>query len=62
MLGDIGGFHEALIMIFESFVGYYAPVLFMQSLIKSMYKIDLLTPNSDNKKRHGYYNKVFTRK
>ena len=60
MLGDVGGFSDALFIIFESVMGYYAPVLFMQSLIKSMYKIDLLTPNSDNKKRHGYYNKVFT--
>ena len=62
MLGDIGGFHDALIMIFESFMGYYAPVLFMQSLIKSLFKIDLFTPKSDKKKRQGHYNKVFTSK
>ena len=29
MIGDIGGFNDALVMIFESFMGYYAPVLFL---------------------------------
>jgi hypothetical protein len=29
MLGDIGGFKDALFMIVESFMKYYAPALFM---------------------------------
>ena len=29
MLGDIGGFSDALFMIAEAFMGYYAPALFL---------------------------------
>jgi hypothetical protein len=49
MLGDIGGFNDALFLIFEFLMGYYTPVLFMQSLIKSLYKIDMFVPESDKK-------------
>ena len=49
MLGDIGGFHDALFVIFETFMGYYTPVLFMQSLIKSLFKIDLFVSKLDKK-------------
>jgi|LakMenEpi03Aug12_release.lakeMendotaPanAssembly.Ray.scaffolds.fasta_scaffold5260542_1 hypothetical protein len=49
MLGDIGGFNDALILIFKSFMGHYAAVQFMQSLIKSLYKINLFTPKFNMK-------------
>ena len=47
MIGDIGGFSDAIFMIFEFLMGSYAPGLFMSSLIKSLYRVDLFTPRSD---------------
>jgi hypothetical protein len=44
MMGEVGGFNDALFLIFELFMSYYAPTLFMQSLIKSIFLVDLFVP------------------
>ena len=55
MMGDIGGFSDALFMICESFMSFDTPVFFLQSLVKSIYKIDHFTPKSGKKTKKGYY-------
>ena len=55
MIGDVGGFHDAINLIFEFFMAFYAPGLFLNSLIKSLFKVDLFTPGKNSRP----FNKTF---
>ena len=51
LFGEVGGFNDALFLIFEFFMSYYAPTLFMQSLVKSLFQVDLFVPRKNSRAR-----------
>ena len=59
LIGEVGGFNDALFLIFEFFMSYYAPTLFMQSLVKSIFKVDLFVPRKNSRARKGVYKQVY---
>ena len=59
LIGEVGGFNDALFLIFEFFMSYYAPTLFMQSLVKSIFKVDLFVPRKNSRARRGVYERVY---
>ena len=40
MLGDIGGFQDAILIVFGALMGSYTPNLFTTSIIKSFFRIE----------------------
>jgi hypothetical protein len=58
LIGEVGGFNDALFLIFEFVMSYYTPTLFIQSLVKSMFQIDLFQLLKNNKARIGDYKQM----
>jgi len=47
-IGDIGGFHDALLLLIEFVMAYYSPTFFTSSAIKTFFQIDRYLPSSSS--------------
>lgn len=59
LIGEVGGFNGSFLLIFDFFLSYYAPTLFMQSLVKSIFQVDLFVPHKNSKGRKGFFKQVY---
>jgi len=46
MIGEIGGFNDAIMLIFEFAMSFYVPGLFIASFVKSVFLLDQLDGSS----------------
>jgi hypothetical protein len=46
MIGEIGGFNDAIMLIFEFAMSFYAPGLFVVSFVKSIFLFDQIEGSS----------------
>ena len=53
MIGEIGGFNDAILIIFEFVMSYYGPSLFMTSMVKSLFPIDRFKPVRRHHRGYG---------
>ena len=54
-MGDIGGFHDCLLLIIEFAMAFYTPTIFISSLIKTFFQVDRFLPTSSNNFRNRLY-------
>ena len=59
LIGEVGGFNGSFLLIFDFFLSYYAPTLFMQSLVKSIFQVDLFVPRKNSRGRKGVFKQVY---
>ena len=53
-IGDVGGFNDAFTIMCEFIMGYYSSTLFIYSLIKSIFLVDLFSTTRKRRKL-GFY-------
>jgi len=51
MVGDLGGFNDAIVIFFSLLLGNYSPNLFFKSVIKAVFRVDTDDYESQNKRR-----------
>jgi len=51
MFGDVGGFSDAIMMLFSTILGGYSPSLFFASVLQAVFRIDTDDYTVQNKKR-----------
>ena len=51
MVGDLGGFNDAIVILFSLLLGNYSPNLFFKSVIKAVFRVDTDDYEPQNKRR-----------
>jgi len=51
MFGDVGGFRDAVILLFRTILGSYSPSLFFASVLQAVFWVDTEDYTAQNKKR-----------